>query len=109
MNAFFKKYGVDKNCPINKKYNSPAAELYREKVDAEIEGRSFQLPPPSAIRAPVKKAQGDDDWGSWDDLPTTTKTTSKQAPYSEDQLKLSMEQKESFFHRKMAVSYFPVS
>lgn len=30
LNDFFAKYNIPKEMPINKKYNTPVAELYRE-------------------------------------------------------------------------------
>lgn len=49
LNDFFAKYNIPKNATIKQKYNSPAAELYREmcpffslltpSIKAKVEGR----------------------------------------------------------------------
>jgi ADP-ribosylation factor GTPase-activating protein 1 len=36
---FLNGYGVAKSTPIPQKYNSPAALLYRDRIDAEANGR----------------------------------------------------------------------
>lgn len=85
MNDFFKEYGVKKETDIVTKYNSRAAEYYREKLKAEVEGREWTAPkkPSSSSRPPSgrpsgssksainksKSAPGNDDWG-WDEEPS---------------------------------------
>ena len=44
---FFQQYDISQ-LPIKQKYHTKAAALYKDKLAAECEGRSFQLPPPSA-------------------------------------------------------------
>jgi len=39
MNDFFADYGVQRNTDIITKYNSKAAEYYRDKIKADCEGR----------------------------------------------------------------------
>lgn len=36
---FLKQYGVQKSSPIAQKYNTPAAALYRDRIDAAANGR----------------------------------------------------------------------
>mmetsp|Transcript_34144 Transcript_34144/g.65234 ORF Transcript_34144/g.65234 Transcript_34144/m.65234 type:complete len:489 (+) Transcript_34144:243-1709(+) len=84
MNAFFQEYGVPKNTDIVTKYNSRAAEYYREKLKAEVEGREWKAPKKPAARPPsgrpnnskstsnmAKTMSVPDDWG-WDEEETTS-------------------------------------
>ncbi len=60
MNDFFAKYGVPKAAGIVDKYNSPAAEIYREVIKAGAEGRSYTPPDPKSVaarKAPVSGIQ----------------------------------------------------
>ena len=60
MNDFFAKYGVAKATNIIDKYNSPAAEFYREVIKAGAEGRSYTPPDPKSVaarRAPTSGIQ----------------------------------------------------
>eukprot|EP01031_Cornospumella_fuschlensis_P029584 gene29584-35713_t len=43
--AFLQSYNVAKNTPINVKYNTPAAHLYRDRLNAEVNG----LPLPTEL------------------------------------------------------------
>lgn len=36
---FLKQYGIPKNMPIPQKYNTPAAMLYKDRIDAAANGR----------------------------------------------------------------------
>lgn len=38
-NQFLQKYGVHKTMPIPQKYNTPAAMLYKDRIDAAANGR----------------------------------------------------------------------
>ena len=51
MNGFFEKYGVSKGTGIVDKYNSPAAEFYREVIKAAAEGRTYTPPDPKSAEA----------------------------------------------------------
>ncbi len=51
MNGFFEKYGVSKGTGIVDKYNSPAAEFYREVIKAAAEGRTYTPPDPKSVEA----------------------------------------------------------
>lgn len=59
-NAYLAKHGVPKNTPIKQKYESPAAQLYKEILKARCEGRPepTQLPKPIPKKQPVGDAQG---------------------------------------------------
>jgi hypothetical protein len=52
FNSFLKDYDVAKTLPIQEKYNSSAAQYYREKLNAEVNG----LPGPSQL--PSKHKSG---------------------------------------------------
>jgi ADP-ribosylation factor GTPase-activating protein 1 len=45
---FLQKYGVPKNMPIAQKYNTPAAALYRDRLDAQANGRPLPTELPAA-------------------------------------------------------------
>ena len=84
LNNFLKKYGIDKFVEPKIKYNTKAAEAFKEKVTAEAEGRAWQCPPDIPMGAVAAAPQtrreprgggaggfggsfgGGDDWG-WDD------------------------------------------
>lgn len=54
---FLKNYNVPKTMNIAQKYNTPAAELYRSRILAEVEGK----PLPTEIKASSSKViQGSD-------------------------------------------------
>lgn len=52
LNEFLARYGVPKSTDIKLKYNSQAAEFYREKIRAGLEGRAYTPPPPSEVGPP---------------------------------------------------------
>lgn len=52
FNNFLKEYDVPKTLPIQEKYHTSAAQYYREKLSAEVNGTS----PPSQL--PSKHSQG---------------------------------------------------
>lgn len=45
---FLQKYGVPKSMPIPQKYNTPAATLYRDRIDAAANGRPLPTELPSS-------------------------------------------------------------
>lgn len=49
LNSFLLEYGIQKGMDIKEKYNSKAAEFYREKLRAEVDGHSYTPPPPSDV------------------------------------------------------------
>lgn len=124
LNAFLETYGVTKHTDIKEKYNSKGAEFYREKIRAEIDGKSYTPPPPSAVRStsmPRPKSYGGprtasndwDDWGADGGSSPITHAASSNAingvsngngksEYTMSQLQASAAQKEDFFSRKMA-------
>jgi len=130
MNDFFKKYGVSKETKITEKYNSQAAEFYREKIRAECGGGVYNAPPPGkATTGKPPSAKGasrslgakhgslaginNDNWDDWGDSDTAMKKSSSEprgmnnsgfggkSEYSRSQLEASAAQKEDFFARKM--------
>ena len=44
LNAFLKRYGIDKHTDPKVKYNTRAAEAFKEKVAAAAEGRPWTCP-----------------------------------------------------------------
>lgn len=115
MNSFFEKYGIPKHTDIQEKYNSQAAEYYREKLRADVEGRAYTPPAPSSIkargaaRAPHMSSHksyggakhGNDSWDAWDDGLADAKMQQSKSEYSLDALKQSAAGKEDFFARKV--------
>ncbi|CAI7875872.1 unnamed protein product [Closterium sp. NIES-54] len=79
LNEFLSRYGVPKETDIAVKYNTPAAEAYRSKIQAMAEGRSWTAPNiekvslsgtggggrPTAKASPggFGSSDGWDDWG----------------------------------------------
>ena len=51
LNAFLGEYGVPAGATIAAKYNSKAAEIYRDVVKAKAEGRAYTPPPPAEVKA----------------------------------------------------------
>lgn len=122
VNAFLQQYGISKDTDIKVKYNSRAAELYREKIKAEMEGRQFVPPPPSAVPPPTSSSGSNgavqsrsnangrgasDDWDSWGEAPAANRPgsgpgRSNNGEYTRAQYDASAASKESFFARKMA-------
>lgn len=118
LNSFLAQYGVPKSVDIREKYNSKAAEFYREKLRAEVEGRSYNPPPPSALTSMTRPKsfaassnQGKNDWDDWGDSSSMqhsksasalSSTRAEGSEYSMAQLQASAAHKEDFFSRKMA-------
>jgi hypothetical protein len=48
LNAFLQQYGIPKTMPIPQKYNTPAASLYRDRVDAAANGRPLPTELPTS-------------------------------------------------------------
>lgn len=56
--------------PEQDKYTSQAAEFYREKLRAAVEGRNYSAPPPgtpgrAAKPIAVQRPSSDGGWGDW--------------------------------------------
>ncbi|DBB12132.1 hypothetical protein WJX82_005961 [Trebouxia sp. C0006] len=128
LNVFLKNYGVDKYTDIRDKYNSQAAEFYRDKIRAEVEGRSYVPPAPSASNSSSSKPpasagsrstraasnSNNDSWEDWG-KPSNVKASASSGSLSSaggqsatggtDYLKSALEasaaQKDTFFQRKM--------
>ncbi|CAD7698333.1 unnamed protein product [Ostreobium quekettii] len=107
--AFMKQYGLDKGTAHRDKYNSPAAEYYRELLTSECEGRRCALTPPpksssrSSGPSRPKKAEDDgwSDWGAGAPTPQGSKRPEARGEYTAAALEASSAQKEAFFSRKM--------
>lgn len=56
--SFLQQRGLEKNVPIHKKYNTPEAELYRERIKALVEGRELPTELPKRVPAPVSSGGG---------------------------------------------------
>lgn len=127
LNNFLSQYGVSKHTDIKEKYNSKAAEFYRDKIRAEVDGRSYTPPPPSAVPASLPRPKSFagsrttgadwDDWGAEPSPGRPTHSASSMAlhgssggvgghqsgsEYSLAQLNASASHKEDFFNRKIA-------
>jgi hypothetical protein len=110
----------------------PCSQVYREKVKAEVEGRPFTPPAPSALQVTLPSKQpaaaggmvrpasanrlaggaaagGGDDWGDWGGnsnsgaAPASNGSFSSNSEYSRAQYMASAANKEDFFNRKMQV------
>lgn len=105
MNDFFAKYGVAKNTDIRDKYNSPAAEFYRELIKARVEGRTYTAPDPSTVKKTSRSfnaqgrnsANGRDAWGLHD---SGSDSSSARGEYRMEDLERSASAKDDFFARK---------
>lgn len=117
MNTFFAKYGVQKHTDVRDKYNSPAAEFYREKLKAEVEGREYTPPAPSSAAAKGRASSasrhvsknksfggavhGASDWDSWEGEASGAQTMHQSnSEYTLDAYERSAAAKEDFFARK---------
>ncbi|KAI8110502.1 hypothetical protein M9435_002176 [Picochlorum sp. BPE23] len=117
MNTFFAKYGVQKHTDVRDKYNSPAAEFYREKLKAEVEGREYTPPAPSSAAAKGRGSSasrhvsknksfggavhGASDWDSWEGEASGAQTMHQSnSEYTLDAYEKSAAAKEDFFARK---------
>lgn len=116
LNAFLAKYGVDKHTDPKVKYNTRAAEAFKEKVAAAAEGRPWTCPadiPMGAAPAapPPRRAGGGgaggfgggDDW-AWDEGGSGGNRPSahrggRQEPTVEDYNR-SAANKDEFFNRQ---------
>ncbi|XP_064966268.1 ADP-ribosylation factor GTPase-activating protein AGD7-like [Musa acuminata AAA Group] len=79
LNAFLARYGVPKETDIVAKYNTRGAAVYRDRIQALAEGRSWQDPPivkeslNSGAKPPLGRSGGkgahqssNGGWDSWD-------------------------------------------
>lgn len=107
MNDFFAKYGVEKDLDIRDKYNSSAAEFYRELIKARAEGRQYTPPDPSTVKKMGRTVQnnrgaksgslhGRDAWGVQDGQ----HEEHGRGEYRLEDLESSAAAKDDFFARK---------
>lgn len=116
MNAFFEEYGVPQRTDIASKYNSAAAQLYRDKVKALSEGRNWK-PQKNAVKkakSRSKRAVTEDDIdpfdltgnshnsNPFDQSPVHSNGGANTNSYTAEQLAESASRKEDFFQRKLA-------
>jgi ADP-ribosylation factor GTPase-activating protein 1 len=128
LNDFFRQHGVDKATDIRVKYNNRAAEVYRDKIRAEVEGRPFTAPAPGSIRvdlggggggggrpvssgrpAPAGGGGGGDGWGDWggggggggSPAANGGAASNGRSEYTMSQLQASAAVKDTFFERRM--------
>ncbi|KAJ6803671.1 ADP-ribosylation factor GTPase-activating protein AGD7 [Iris pallida] len=77
LNAFLSQYGVPKEADTVSKYNTNAASVYRDKIQALAEGRSWRDPPvvketinaskTGARKPPLAQSSAKNDgWDGWD-------------------------------------------
>lgn len=75
LNRFFAQYGIPKETEIVKKYNTDAATVYRDRIQALAEGKPWRDPPVSKTKPPLSGGKdrntggtgGSGGWDSWDD------------------------------------------
>ncbi|CAA7052268.1 unnamed protein product [Microthlaspi erraticum] len=76
LNKFFAQYGIRKETDIVAKYNSNAASVYRDRIQALAEGRQWRDPPvvKESIGGGMNKkpplSQGNGNNGGWDNWDT---------------------------------------
>ncbi|GMI69781.1 yeast pde1 suppressor 1, ARF-GAP domain 7 [Hibiscus trionum] len=70
LNAFLAQYGIPKETDILTKYNSNAASIYRDRIQALAEGRPWKDPPISKETlnggSSSNNNNDDEEWDSWD-------------------------------------------
>ncbi|ESW34652.1 hypothetical protein PHAVU_001G169400 [Phaseolus vulgaris] len=74
LNSFLKQYGIAKETDIVAKYNSNAASVYRDRIQAIADGRPWRDPPvvKETIRSSVSKGKpplstsNNGGWDNWD-------------------------------------------
>lgn len=73
LNTFLSQYGISKETDIITKYNSNAASVYRDRIQAIAEGRSWRDPPVVKENASTRAGKGKpplaatSNGGGWDD------------------------------------------
>jgi ADP-ribosylation factor GTPase-activating protein 1 len=125
FNNFISPYGIPKNTDIKEKYNTKAAEFYREKIRAEVDGRSYTAPGPNEVPRPLPRPKtfagtrntssisnnnNGNDWDDWGGNINGTRGNANAAnahaqpgsEYSLSDYQASASAKEDFFARKMA-------
>ncbi|KAJ4891837.1 ADP-ribosylation factor GTPase-activating protein AGD7 [Raphanus sativus] len=130
LNSFLALYGISKETEIVSKYNSNAASVYRDRIQALAEGRQWRDPPVVKEVVVNKKPPLQGSNGGWDDWDNDdafrsprrnqsasdfrgyggggggggapAKSKSSEDIYSRSQLEASAANKESFFAKRMA-------
>ncbi|KAF8117328.1 hypothetical protein N665_0011s0051 [Sinapis alba] len=132
LNKFLSQYGIPKETDIISKYNSKAASVYRDRIQALAEGRSWSDPPVVKEgmhhkKPPLAAQGGGGGWDSWDNDDDSyrsdmrrnqsennfrgsggggggggARSKSSEDLYTRSQLEASAAGKESFFARRMA-------
>ncbi|KAK7393304.1 hypothetical protein VNO78_21856 [Psophocarpus tetragonolobus] len=130
LNAFLAQYSIPKETEIVAKYNTNAAAVYRDRIQALAEGRPWRDPPVvrenlAASKGKPPRAQRSNDGGGWDDwdneassVDLRSKSTgdfrslngggapqrsrSTEDIYTRSELEASAANKESFFAKRMA-------
>ncbi|KAF7818513.1 ADP-ribosylation factor GTPase-activating protein AGD7 [Senna tora] len=128
LNAFLAQYGISKETDIVTKYNTNAASIYRDRIQALAEGRPWRDPPvvkenlgpgTGGSKPPLAKSANDGGWDNWDNddafrssndvkrnmcsaggMPTRSRST--EDIYTRSQLEASAANKDNFFARKVA-------
>ncbi|KAI8556563.1 hypothetical protein RHMOL_Rhmol05G0263300 [Rhododendron molle] len=128
LNTFLARYGIPKDTEIVKKYNTDAAAVYRDRIQALAEGKPWRDPPVVKKKPPLDPGPRNNTvaggWDSWDDDVRSgsevrrnqsvsdfrsgggggggpARSRSSQDIYTKGQLEASAANKESFFARKM--------
>ncbi|KAE9447840.1 hypothetical protein C3L33_20271, partial [Rhododendron williamsianum] len=128
LNTFLSRYGIPKDTEIVKKYNTDAAAVYRDRIQALAEGKPWRDPPVVKKKPPLDPGPRNNTvaggWDSWDDDVRSgsevrrnqsvsdfrsgggggggpARSRSSQDIYTKGQLEASAANKESFFSRKM--------
>ncbi|KAK1284982.1 putative ADP-ribosylation factor GTPase-activating protein AGD6 [Acorus calamus] len=120
LNSFFRSYGIPKETDIVAKYNTNAASVYRDRIQALAEGRAWTDPPV------VKETLGGGGGGGWKKPPLAqsgnggglrergtssgvgggpVRSRSTEDMLTRSQFEASAANKESFFARKMAENH----
>ncbi|KAI7846015.1 hypothetical protein COHA_000553 [Chlorella ohadii] len=99
LNKFLAQYGVAKHTEIRDKYNSKAAEFFREKLRAEVDGRPYTPPPPTADNKMMPRNRSFAASVSSQPHAPAARSGSE---YSLSQLQASAADKDNFFNRKLA-------
>ncbi|RDX88112.1 ADP-ribosylation factor GTPase-activating protein AGD7, partial [Mucuna pruriens] len=126
LNAFLAQYSIPKETDIVTKYNTNAAAVYRDRIQAIAEGRPWRDPPVvkenlATGKPPLSQTRktadgGWDDWDSPGDFRSKStgdfrslngggapaRSRSTEDIYTRSQLEASAANKEGFFARKMA-------
>lgn len=108
LNSFLAGYGIAKETDAVGKYNSEGARVYRDRIQALAEGRSWKDPP--VVIGERSGSDGDEGgWDRWYDdgsfhgrVNETEGGSIMDTAYTRAQLEASAADKESFFSRKMA-------